>query len=145
MRTRLMNEVSGQATWVIVLETGDEAVECLRRFAEEQFLDSASFTAIGAFQDATLAYFDWEQREYLPIAVNEQVEVASLTGDIVIGPDGSPVVHVHAVVGRRDGSALAGHLQRGLVRPTLEIVLVETPGTLRKQMDEASGLPLIRP
>jgi hypothetical protein len=140
-----MNEVSGQATWVIVLETGDEAVECLRRFAEEQFLDSASFTAIGAFQDATLAYFDWEQREYLPIAVNEQVEVASLTGDIVIGPDGSPVVHVHAVVGRRDGSALAGHLQRGLVRPTLEIVLVETPGTLRKQMDEASGLPLIRP
>jgi predicted DNA-binding protein with PD1-like motif len=55
------------------------------------------------------------------------------------------VVHVHVVLGRRDGSAMAGHLQEGYVRPTLEIVLTETPGTLRKQMDAASGLPLIRP
>ncbi|MDC9826279.1 DNA-binding protein [Devosia sp. ZB163] len=145
MRTRRMHEVSGHATWVVVLETGDEAMACLKRFAIEEGLDSTSLTAIGAFERATLAYFDWERKEYLPIPVDEQVEVASLTGDIVLGPDGTPVVHVHAVLGRRDGSALAGHLDSGFVRPTLELVLTETPGALRKQMDEASGLPLIRP
>lgn len=145
MRTRRMSELAGQATWVVVLETGDEAMDCLKRFAAEERLDSASFTAIGAFERATLAYFDWEQKEYLPIPVKEQVEVASLTGDIVLGPDGRPAVHVHAVLGRRDGSALAGHLEKGFVRPTLELVLTETPGALRKQMDSESGLPLIRP
>lgn len=145
MQTRRMNEIGGQATWVVVLETGDEAMACLRQFAAAEGLDSASFTAIGAFERAALAYFDWERREYLPIPVDEQVEVASLVGDIVLGADGAPVVHAHAVLGRRDGSALAGHLDKGFVRPTLELVLTETPGALRKRMDEASGLPLIRP
>lgn len=145
MRARRMSEVAGQATWVVVLETGDEAMACLKRFAAEEGLDSASFKAIGAFERARLAYFDWEKKEYLPIPVDEQVEVASLTGDIVLDPEGKPAVHVHAVLGRRDGSALAGHLDEGFVRPTLEIVLTETPGALRKQMDTDSGLPLIRP
>ncbi len=145
MRTRRMSEIAGQATWVVVLETGDEAMTCLRRFATDEGLDSASFKAIGAFERSRLAYFDWEKKEYLPIPVDEQVEVASLTGDIVLDPDGKPVVHVHVVLGRRDGSALAGHLDEGFVRPTLEIVLTETPGALRKRMDYDSGLPLIRP
>jgi predicted DNA-binding protein with PD1-like motif len=139
-----MHEITGQATWVIVLETGDEAMTALSAFAAEAGLDSASFTAIGAFERAVLAFFDWERKEYLPIVVDEQVEVASFLGDIALGPDGKPAVHVHAVLGRRDGSALAGHLQEGRVRPTLEIVLTESPGALRKQVDAASGVPLIQ-
>ena len=144
MRTRQIHEVTGQATWVIVLETGDEAMASLSAFAAEAGLDAASFTAIGAFERARLAFFDWEKKEYLPIAVDEQVEVASFLGDIALGPDGKPAVHVHAVLGRRDGSALAGHLQEGYVRPTLEIVLTESPGALKKQVDAESGVPLIR-
>ena len=86
MQTRRIHEVAGQATWVMVLETGDEAIDCLTRFAGEAGLDAASFTAIGAFERATLAFFDWELKEYLPIPVEEQVEVASLSGDIALGP-----------------------------------------------------------
>lgn len=144
MQTRRLHEVAGQATWVIVLDPGDEAMACLRRFAAEEGLDAAGFSAIGAFERATLSFFDWETRTYLPIPVNEQVEVASLTGDIALGPDGKPAVHVHAVLGRRDGSALAGHLDAGHVRPTLEIVLTESPGALRKRVDPDTGLALIR-
>jgi uncharacterized protein len=145
MRSRRIHEAGGEQTFVLILESGDETMTCLEAFAAEEGLDAASFKAIGAFERATLAFFDWEQKEYLPIEVDEQVEVASLTGDIAIGPDGHPAVHVHAVLGRRDGTALAGHLQRGLVRPTLEIVLTEAPGALRKQVDPESGVPLIRP
>jgi predicted DNA-binding protein with PD1-like motif len=93
---------------------------------------------------AKLAYFDWETKQYQSIAVNEQVEVASLVGDIAIGPDGKPSVHVHAVLGRRDGSALAGHLEEGNVRPTLEIIVTETPAHLCKAKDSDSGLALIK-
>lgn len=144
MQTRRLHQVAGQETWVIVLEAGDEAMACLRRFAADEGIDAASFSAIGAFESATLSFFEWETKEYLPIPVNEQVEVASLTGDIALGPDGRPAVHVHAVLGRRDGSALAGHLDAGHVRPTLEIVLTESPGALRKRVDLDTGLALIR-
>jgi predicted DNA-binding protein with PD1-like motif len=144
MQARRMHEVEGLETWVIVMQTGDELVGQLKAFARDQGLDSASFKAIGAFERATLAFFDWERKAYCPIPVNEQVEVAALTGDIAIDTDGEPAVHVHAVLGRRDGSAMAGHLLEGLVRPTLEVVLTETPGRLKKQLDGASGLALIR-
>lgn len=144
MQTRRLHEIDELATWLLVLETGDEVMASLGRFAADQRLDAASFAAIGAFERAKLAFFDWQAREYLPIPVDEQVEVASFTGDIALGTDGRPAVHVHTVLGRRDGSALAGHLTEGIVRPTLEIVLTESAGTLRKRIDAATGLALIR-
>ncbi|MFQ8434101.1 PCC domain-containing protein [Amaricoccus sp. W119] len=57
---------------------------------------------------------------------------------------GAPAPHVHVVLGRRDGSALAGHLKSGEVRPTLEIIVTETPSHLRRTYDATTGLTLIQ-
>jgi hypothetical protein len=43
--------------------------------------------------------------------------VASLIGDIADDPEGKPALHIHIVVGTRDGSAKAGHLGEGHARP----------------------------
>jgi predicted DNA-binding protein with PD1-like motif len=129
-------------TWALVFDRGDEAVEELEAFAREQGLTAASFTGIGAFSEATLGYFDWESKEYEEIGVSEQVEVLSLVGDVA-EDDGEPALHAHVVVGLRDGSARGGHLLRGVVRPTLEIVLHRSPAHLRKRHDPTSGLALI--
>jgi predicted DNA-binding protein with PD1-like motif len=143
MRDKLIHSTGDQRTFVIVLESGEEVMSCLQHFAAAQHIDAAQITAIGAFSDAELAYFDWEHKKYLPNKVDEQVEVAAFAGDVALGPDGKVALHVHCVLGRRDGSALAGHLTRGHVRPTLEIVLIQSPGHLRKRHDADSGLALI--
>jgi predicted DNA-binding protein with PD1-like motif len=91
-----------------------------------------------------LAYFDWEKKDYLKNPVREQVEVVSLIGDVALAPDGTPKVHTHAVLGRRDGTALGGHLLEAHVRPTLEVTLTETPRHLHRRHDPQSGLALIR-
>jgi predicted DNA-binding protein with PD1-like motif len=145
MQSKLIHAAAGERTYAIILAAGDEVMETLTRFATEADLDAASFKAIGAFERATLAFFDWERKEYLPIAVDEQTEVASLTGDIAIGPDGKPALHIHAVLGRRDGSAIAGHLQKAIVRPTLEVILTEAPTYLKKKLDPEIGIALIVP
>ena len=59
--------------------------------------------------------------------------------------EGKPALHIHIVVGTRDGSAKAGHLGEGHVRPTLEVVVTESPANLRKVRDTETGLALIRP
>jgi predicted DNA-binding protein with PD1-like motif len=94
----------GEVTFVLVFEMGEEVVVSgLLGFAREQQLSAARFTAIGAFSDVVLGYFDWHEKEYLRIPVREQVEVLALTGDIAL--DGNqPTVHAHVVVGQRDGS-----------------------------------------
>jgi predicted DNA-binding protein with PD1-like motif len=134
-----------ERTFALVLDTGDELMETLQRFAAHEDLSAASFTAIGAFSDALLAWFDWEQREYRQFSVSEQVEVLTLAGDVALGPDEQPQVHAHVVCGRRGGLTLGGHVMEAHVRPTLEIVLREAPAHLRKRIDPVTGLPLIMP
>jgi predicted DNA-binding protein with PD1-like motif len=143
MKTTVLEDGPAK-TYALVFDRGDEVMEALEGFARAQALDAAHFTAIGAFSDATIGYFDWERKEYRENEVPEQVEVLMLAGDVA-DDDGAPAVHAHVVLGRADGSALGGHLLRARVRPTLELVLTETPAHLRKRHDEASGLALIDP
>ncbi len=143
MRGRLLHG-GPEKTFAIVYETGDEVLDGLRWFAQEYKPRSASFTVIGAFRDAVLAYFDWQTKQYKDIRVDEQVEVLTLAGDIAWKEDGEPVVHAHVVVGRSDGSTRGGHLRKAHVRPTLELVLVEYPKHLERKHDPETGLTLIR-
>jgi predicted DNA-binding protein with PD1-like motif len=140
----LLNESAGQRTFAVVLETGEEAMACLQAFAKRERMVAAQLTGIGAFSDAMLGYFDWEEKDYRRNPLDEQLEVASLLGDVALAPDGSPALHVHVALGRCDGTALAGHLMEAHVRPTLEVILTESPQHLRKRIDKESGLALIR-
>ena len=145
MQSKLLADHDGLRTFVLVLETDEEAMDCLRRFAHQERLTAAQFSGIGAFSTATLNYFDWSRKEYLGNPVREQVEVASLIGDVACAPDGKSAVHIHLVVGKRDGSAAAGHLGEAHVRPTLEAIITEQPSYLQKVHDPESGLALISP
>ncbi|CAH1652061.1 conserved hypothetical protein [Hyphomicrobiales bacterium] len=145
MKSQLLNNADGQRIFAVVLEQGDEAMACIERFAAENNLSGAQVTAIGAFSNARLQYFDWDSKAYLDIPVDEQSEVASLIGDIALSPEGKPALHLHAVLGLRDGRAVAGHFASGSVRPTLEVLISEAPRHLQKAFDPQSGLALIKP
>ena len=145
MQTQLLNQAGKQRTFAVILETGDEVMACLQRFAKDERVFAAQVTAIGALSDAVLKYYDWDGKKYLSLPVPEQVEVASLLGDIAEDPSGEPSVHIHVVLGKRDGTAMAGHLGEAHVRPTLEVIITESPAHLKKVKDPQSGLALIRP
>ena len=142
MKSKLLQPY-GPKNFALVFDTGDEAMSGLLSFSKEHSLVGAHFTGIGAFSQVVLGYYDWEKKEYLKILVDEQVEVVSLTGDVALEKD-QPKIHAHVVVGKRSGVAAGGHLLEGFVRPTLEIVLTESPAHLRREFDPASGLALIR-
>jgi predicted DNA-binding protein with PD1-like motif len=143
MEAKQIHEENGQKTFALVFDTGDEVIAGLSSFAAENDLNAASITAIGAFSDATLGYFDMERKEYKQIPVDEQVEVLSLIGDIAPKENGEPQVHAHVVLGKSDGTTKGGHLLEAHVRPTLEVILTESPEHLRRRTDEETGLPLI--
>ena len=142
MKSKLL-EPYGPKNFALVFDTGDEAMSGLISFAKEHGLVGAHFTGIGAFSQVVLGYYDWEKKEYLKIPMDEQVEVVSLIGDVALEKD-QPKIHAHVVVGKRNGVTAGGHLLEGNVRPTLEIVLTESPAHLRREFDPVSGLALIR-
>ena len=144
MQSRQIHEKGGRKTFMLAFEPGDEAVSGLTDFAKENALDAASFTALGAFSDATLGYFDMEKKDYKKIPVEEQVEVLSLVGDIALF-EGEPKPHPHVVVGLSDGTTRGGHLLEAHVRPILEVTITESPAHLKRKTDPDTGLPLLSP
>ena len=141
MKSKLINE-SGEKTFAVIFEKGDEVIETLRRFANEQRLLASHFTAIGALSDVVIGFFDPAKKQYKKIPIREQVEVLSLTGDIAFEGD-VPKIHAHIVVGKSDGTAHGGHLIAGHVFPTIELILVESPKYLQRRLDKETGLALI--
>ena len=142
MRAKLINQ-DGERTYALIFEAGDEVIAGLTQFAREHGITASRFSAIGAFSDVVLGYFDWERKDYARIRVAEQVEVLSLNGDIALDGD-EPKVHAHVVIGKHDATAHGGHLLEAHVRPTLEVVLIDSPAYLCRRYDKSSGLALIR-
>jgi predicted DNA-binding protein with PD1-like motif len=141
MKSKVLH-ADGARTVALVFDAGEEPMEGLLDFAKRERLTSGHFTAIGAFESVTLGYFDWAQKDYERIRIPEQVEVLSLVGDVALeGAD--PKIHAHVVVGKRDGTAHGGHLLEARVRPTLEVILIQPPGHLRRRFDPRSKLALI--
>ena len=135
-------DYDGKISFALIFEKGDEFVGELTSFAKSNRLSGSHFTALGAFRDVTLGYFDRQKKDYKKIPIEDQVEVLSLVGDIAL-KDELPKVHAHVVVGKSDGSAHGGHILEAHVWPTLEVILTESPRHLRRKIDEETGLALI--
>jgi hypothetical protein len=143
MHSKLVDSANGLRRFILVLDPGDEACQSITRFAKQEHVDGASLTAIGAFEHATVGWFDLDTKEYRPVHIDEQCEALSLIGDIASGDDAEPSVHMHAVVGLRDGTTRGGHLMAGKVRPTLEVTVAESALQLRRRRRPELGVALI--
>ncbi|MCA0249474.1 MAG: DNA-binding protein [Proteobacteria bacterium] len=143
MQSKLVFEEAGERTFVLVLAAGEEAFAAISDFAAREGLSAASLTAIGACERATLGWFDLANKTYKPIHIESQCEGLSLLGDIALDDDGKPSLHMHAVMGLSDGTTRGGHFLKGIVRPTLEVTINETPARLRRRQRPELGLALI--
>jgi predicted DNA-binding protein with PD1-like motif len=134
-----LSEMESKLVW----QNAGEAFSAITAFAAACKLDATSLTAIGAFERATVGWFDLAKKTYKPIEIESQCEGLSLLGDITLGDDGKPSLHMHAVLGMSDGTTRGGHFLKGIVRPTLEVIIVETPAHLRRRKRPELGLALI--
>ena len=144
MKVRLLSENGGVKSYAIILAKGDEVMSGLTDFARQNKVASASFTAIGAFSHATVAWFDDARKEFRLIPIKQQVELVSMIGDIALVND-QPAVHTHVALASSDGTVRGGHVISAFVFPTLELFMTVYPTALHKQLDDATGLKLIDP
>lgn len=142
MEYKLINN-GQQKTYAIVLKSGEEVINNLMAFAKKEKVSICQFTAIGAFSETVVGFFDFSVKDYKKIFFDEQMEVLTLSGDISLFKDDYKI-HAHVILGKEDGSAHGGHLIKATVHPTLEIILNESPAYLQRQIDDETGLALIK-
>jgi len=144
MQVKLVKDSPDEKVYAVVFYRGDEALSGLTDFAIEHKIEDAHFTGIGAINGATLAWLDPTKQIYHRIPVSEQAEVLSLVGD-VSSFNGKPFVHMHAVLGKSNGTPIGGHVFELNVNPTLEILMTVNSVPLRRRPDDASGMKVIDP
>jgi predicted DNA-binding protein with PD1-like motif len=144
MLVQLLNPGEKTQQYAVIFYQGDEAFSGLQEFAKKYHVTSAHFTAIGAVNGATLAWFDPNRKMYKKIPIDGQHEVIGMSGDIALY-NGNPIVHTHMVVGYPDGTTRGGHVLRAVVSPTLEVMVTVDPVAMHKRFDPATDLTLIDP
>lgn len=95
--------------YVVSINNHEEIAKALVSFCHEMKIESGIISGIGAINELTLRFFNPDTKRYEEKAFHEQMEIANLTGNIST-LDGKAYLHLHVTVGRRDCSALAGHL-----------------------------------
>ncbi|MGA3209901.1 MAG: PPC domain-containing DNA-binding protein [Terriglobales bacterium] len=144
MQVQLLNPGEATKRYAVIFYQGDEAFSGLLEFAQKYHVTSAHFTAIGAVESATVAWFDPQRKLYKKIPVNGQHEVIGMSGDISLY-QGKPVVHSHLLLAGPDGTAQGGHLLAAHVFPTLEVMVTVDPATMQRRFDPTLDATLIDP
>jgi predicted DNA-binding protein with PD1-like motif len=127
---------------LLVLSSGDEVIASLTEFAKQHGIEGGSFSGIGALQRATIAYWNWDTKQYEQIEVNDQVEVLALNGSLARAGD-EVKIHAHVTLGRRHGVTIGGHLFQATVRPAVEIFVIDCRTRLTRRKDDETGLWLL--
>lgn len=107
-------EVESSAEYLARLETGADWREEIEELARTEDVEAGWFNAMGAVQDAEIWFYDQDDQEYQSVTFDEHLEVAMCVGNIA-DLEGDVFAHTHAVLSRRSGQALAGHLEAATV------------------------------
>jgi len=129
--------------YLLRIYRGEELVTTLTAFLRDKQIRSGAFRGRGAVDDPELGLFTMKTREYLRRRFEGEYEIASLTGNVTT-LDGAPFAHVHGVFTDASCAAIGGHVFAAEVAVTCEIDLVVYEGEVKREMDEVTGLNLMR-
>lgn len=107
-------QVDSTREYMARLETGSDWRTEIEDLAREENIEAGWFNAMGAVQDAEIWFYDQDEQEYGPVTFDEPLEVAACVGNVSMLDD-DVFAHTHAVLSRRDGETLAGHLDSATV------------------------------
>lgn len=135
--------------FVIRLEDGDVAPECIEQFAAKQGIQVAHVILIGGVWRGQVVVGPRDSEQMPPdpmvLPLDGAHEVAGV-GVLAPGEDGRPVLHIHAALGR-SGQTVTGCLRKGVQTWLVgEAILYEILGTAACRVkDPKSGFGLLEP
>lgn len=130
--------------FIVSMKLGENIFEGLLRVARDAQLTAASISGLGALDDATLAFYYLDKKEYKTELFKGMYELISLDGNIAFF-DGKPFVHLHCALGKEDFAVVGGHLMDATVGASAEITVLPLAGKIERKHCDHIGLKLLCP
>ena len=124
------------------LKAGGKLPDEILAIAKKEGISTARVEAIGGVEELRLAYFNRRTKRYEEQDFKEFLEVTGILGNLTL-KDGEPFLHIHGTFGRRDLSALAGHVMKAKIFPLLEVAITPTKNRALRRFDDELGLNVI--
>lgn len=128
---------------ILKLERGDEIVRSINDYCQGQKIYGGKISGIGSVDKAELALYDLKIKQYYRKEFEAPMELVSLLGN-VCRFEGKALAHLHASFSLSDFSTISGHLVKGRVYATAEIVIEPFGEPIEKMKDEEIGLNLMK-
>lgn len=129
-------------TIIARLDAGEEVIASLEALCEKENITLGWVSGIGAVNEAEVGCFDTDEKKYYAKTYTGIYEIASLSGTVSV-QNAKPYLHIHAVLGDKEGTAIGGHLSRAMVSATCEIALRVLDGKAGRAFSSETGLNLI--
>ncbi len=138
----LLRELEPHRVLMGRLERGDDLLGALTDVCRQQDICLGTLSAIGAVEQATLAYYDQLGQTYQELQLDRPLELLNLHGNIS-QRDGACILHLHATFADEQGNAFGGHISPGTSVFACEFSIHAYRGEpLHRGQDPETGLPL---
>ena len=129
--------------YIVRLNVGEDIVESVKKFAQEENIRFGTVTGIGAVNKAKIGLFNTETKEYQSTILEEDMEIISLAGNIT-EMNGEPYIHLHIALANSEHNVKAGHLNMAVISATGEIIIEAIDGYVDREFDDDIGLNLLK-
>ncbi|HEV8601740.1 MAG TPA: PPC domain-containing DNA-binding protein [Patescibacteria group bacterium] len=128
--------------YVLRFERGEELIEGLKQFCEEQKITAGFFVGLGACSYLKLAFYNLLTKQYEEREFNETLEIASLTGNVAVLNE-QLIIHAHGTFSDKTLVAIAGHVSKLIIGGAGEIKFDKFDTTMKRKSDAITGLNLL--
>ncbi len=136
-------EIARTEDYVLLkLEHGENILESIEEVTKGEKETLLVVVGIGMLTDFELGFFDRDTRKYVVRAFNEPHELTTLQGSVA--REGSPRMHIHAVVADKEHHTAGGHLLKGFAWISNEIGFIRLKDVdTRRWMDKDKGVSVM--
>lgn len=135
-----MTSCTTEYGFILSLDTGDEVINCLIRFARQRDIDHAVVAGTGRMDEVELGCPPGHGPGRRRRLLNEPLEARSLTGTLTL-LDGQPFPRLYGAFVRSDGSVAGGHVYQAVCREALDLAIHVPPAATAAPCGERAGHP----
>lgn len=121
------------------MDKGDDITESVLKVAEKEGVKAAKVSGIGATDNFTVGVFDMAKKEYEKCDFSGNHEINALTGNIT-EKDGKPYIHLHITATGKGGKVVGGHLIKGVISLTGEVIITLIDGEVLREFNDELGI-----
>ena len=127
--------------YFVRIDRGEEIMDSLKSFCEQEHITLAEVKALGAVDDFNVGLFDVDEKKYHSNHFAFPAEIVSLWGTVTT-KDGEFYSHIHISAGDKNGHVFGGHLNSATVSATCEMIVEVSEGTVERKFNDEVGLNL---